>query len=76
MDDVRRAGRARDRRLSRRPEPEPQARVSAIGDASEGRSPDQGLRTAASPLGTEGTAWDVAWALEYLVSDRARWISA
>jgi NAD(P)-dependent dehydrogenase (short-subunit alcohol dehydrogenase family) len=50
-------------------------RVSAIGEASEGRSQDQELRTAASPLGTEGTAWDVAWAVEYLVSDRARWVT-
>jgi NAD(P)-dependent dehydrogenase (short-subunit alcohol dehydrogenase family) len=50
-------------------------RVSAIGDASEGRSQDQALRTAASPLGTEGTAWDVAWAIEYLVSDKARWVT-
>jgi NAD(P)-dependent dehydrogenase (short-subunit alcohol dehydrogenase family) len=50
-------------------------RVSAIGDASEGRRPDQDLRTAASPLGTEGTGWDVAWAVEYLVSDRARWVT-
>jgi NAD(P)-dependent dehydrogenase (short-subunit alcohol dehydrogenase family) len=43
--------------------------------ASEGRSPDQDLRTAASPLATEGTAWDVAWAVEYLASDRARWVT-
>ncbi len=50
-------------------------RVSAIGDATEGRGQDQDLRTAASPLGTEGTAWDVAWAVEYLVSDRARWVT-
>jgi NAD(P)-dependent dehydrogenase (short-subunit alcohol dehydrogenase family) len=50
-------------------------RVTAIGEASEGRRQDQDLRTAASPLGTEGTAWDVAWAVEYLVSDRARWVT-
>lgn len=50
-------------------------RVSAIGDAAEDRKQDQALRTAASPLGTEGTAWDVAWATEYLVSDRARWVT-
>lgn len=36
---------------------------------------NQGLRMAASPLGTEGTAWDVAWAVEFLASDRARWIT-
>ena len=28
-----------------------------------------------SPLGTEGTAWDVAWAAVFLASDEARWIS-
>ena len=27
------------------------------------------------PLGTEGTAWDVAWAAVYLASDEARWVS-
>jgi NAD(P)-dependent dehydrogenase (short-subunit alcohol dehydrogenase family) len=33
------------------------------------------LRRRAGPLGTEGTAWDVAWAALFLVSDEARWIS-
>ena len=33
------------------------------------------LRRKASPLGTEGTAWDVAWAALFLASDEARWIS-
>ena len=28
-----------------------------------------------SPLGTEGTAWDVAWAAVFLASDEARWIT-
>ena len=28
-----------------------------------------------SPLGTEGNAWDVAWAAVFLGSDEARWIS-
>jgi NAD(P)-dependent dehydrogenase (short-subunit alcohol dehydrogenase family) len=28
-----------------------------------------------SPLGTEGTAWDVAWAAVYLASDEARWVT-
>ena len=28
-----------------------------------------------APLGTEGTAWDVAWAAVYLASDEARWVS-
>ena len=27
------------------------------------------------PLGTEGTAWDVAWAALFLASDEARWVS-
>ncbi|MBO0729695.1 MAG: SDR family oxidoreductase [Acidimicrobiaceae bacterium] len=49
-------------------------RVVALGEAAK-RQQDQALRTAASPLGTEGTAWDVAWAVEYLVSDRARWVT-
>jgi NAD(P)-dependent dehydrogenase (short-subunit alcohol dehydrogenase family) len=50
-------------------------RVIAIGAGSDDRKQDQALRTAASPLGTEGTAWDIAWAVEYLVSDRARWVT-
>jgi len=29
----------------------------------------------AGPLGIEGTAWDVAWAAQFLASDEARWIS-
>ena len=33
------------------------------------------LRRKAGPLGTEGTAWDVAWAAVFLASDEARWIS-
>lgn len=32
-------------------------------------------RSAASPLGTPGTAWDVAKAILFLLSDDARWIS-
>src|SRR5213592_4656923 len=32
-------------------------------------------RKNAAPLGTEGTAWDVAWAAVYLASDEARWVS-
>jgi NAD(P)-dependent dehydrogenase (short-subunit alcohol dehydrogenase family) len=50
-------------------------RVAAIGDVVPDRKQDQALRTASSPLGTEGTAWDVAWAVEYLASDRARWVT-
>ena len=33
------------------------------------------LRRRAGPLGTEGTAWDVAWATVFLASDESRWIS-
>ena len=36
---------------------------------------DRELRRRISPLGTEGTAWDVAWAAVYLASDEARWVS-
>jgi NAD(P)-dependent dehydrogenase (short-subunit alcohol dehydrogenase family) len=39
-------------------------------------SPEQReLRRKAGPLGTEGDAWDVAWAAVFLASDEARWIS-
>ncbi len=52
-------------------------RVTAVshGTVDQNVRTDQALRNAASPLGTEGTAWDVAWAVEYLVSDRARWVT-
>lgn len=33
------------------------------------------LRRKAGPLGTEGDAWDVAWAAVFLASDEARWVS-
>lgn len=33
------------------------------------------LRRKVSPLGSEGTAWDIAWAVVFLASDEARWIS-
>ena len=33
------------------------------------------LRKKAGPLGTEGTAWDVGWAVVYLASDEAKWIT-
>lgn len=33
------------------------------------------LRQKASPLGTEGTPWDVAWLAVFLASDESRWIS-
>lgn len=32
-------------------------------------------RLSVVPLGVEGTAWDVAWAAVFLVSDEARWIT-
>jgi len=32
-------------------------------------------RRKASPLGVEGTAWDIGWAAVYLASDEARWIT-
>ena len=33
------------------------------------------LRRKAGPLGTEGDAWDVAWAAVFLASEESRWIS-
>ena len=33
------------------------------------------LRKKASPLGTEGRPWDVAWLAVFLASDESRWIS-
>ena len=33
------------------------------------------LRKMAGPLGTEGTAWDVGWAVVYLASDEAKWVT-
>ncbi len=32
-------------------------------------------RRRSSPLGTEGTGWDVGWGAVYLASDEARWIT-
>jgi NAD(P)-dependent dehydrogenase (short-subunit alcohol dehydrogenase family) len=32
-------------------------------------------RKNASPLGTEGTGWDVGWGAVYLASDEARWVT-
>jgi NAD(P)-dependent dehydrogenase (short-subunit alcohol dehydrogenase family) len=32
-------------------------------------------RREASPLGTEGTGWDVGWGAVYLASDEARWVT-
>ncbi len=33
------------------------------------------LRRRSTPLGVEGSAWDVAWAAVFLASDEARWIT-
>jgi NAD(P)-dependent dehydrogenase (short-subunit alcohol dehydrogenase family) len=33
------------------------------------------IRAKASPLGTEGTAWDIGWAAVFLASDEARWVT-
>ena len=33
------------------------------------------LRRKVGPLGTEGTAWDIAWAAVFLASDESRWIT-
>jgi NAD(P)-dependent dehydrogenase (short-subunit alcohol dehydrogenase family) len=33
------------------------------------------VRAKASPLGTEGTGWDIGWAAVYLASPQARWVT-
>jgi NAD(P)-dependent dehydrogenase (short-subunit alcohol dehydrogenase family) len=44
--------------------------------AAAGMTPAQReARAKASPLGTEGTAWDIAWAAVFLASPEARWIT-
>ncbi|MBV8719515.1 MAG: SDR family oxidoreductase, partial [Chloroflexi bacterium] len=44
--------------------------------ASSGMTEDQrAARAKASPLGTEGTPWDVAWAAVFLASPEARWVT-
>lgn len=43
-----------------------------VGDISDDK---RALRRKVAPLGTEGNAWDVAWAALFLASDEARWIS-
>jgi NAD(P)-dependent dehydrogenase (short-subunit alcohol dehydrogenase family) len=43
---------------------------------SGGMTPEQRtLRTKASPLGIEGTGWDVGWAAVFLASPEARWVT-
>jgi NAD(P)-dependent dehydrogenase (short-subunit alcohol dehydrogenase family) len=50
--------------------------VYTPGVASGGMTEEQrAMRARASPLGTEGTAWDVAWAAVYLASPEARWVT-
>jgi NAD(P)-dependent dehydrogenase (short-subunit alcohol dehydrogenase family) len=45
--------------------------VQAGGMTAEQRA----LRTRASPLGVEGTGWDIGWAAVFLASPEARWIT-
>ena len=33
------------------------------------------IRRSSSPLGVEGTPWDIAWAAVYLASDEAKWVT-
>lgn len=52
-------------------------RVTRVSQGTQAQQvmTNQELRKAAGPLGIEGTAWDVAWAVEFLASDRARFIT-
>jgi NAD(P)-dependent dehydrogenase (short-subunit alcohol dehydrogenase family) len=44
--------------------------------ASQGMTEEQrAARARASPLGTEGTPWDIGWAAVFLASPEARWIT-
>jgi NAD(P)-dependent dehydrogenase (short-subunit alcohol dehydrogenase family) len=43
--------------------------VSDLGEEQRER------RRKASPLGTEGSGWDVAWGAVYLASDESRWVT-
>ena len=43
--------------------------VAAMGEEARER------RRKASPLGTEGTGWDVGWGAVYLASDESRWVT-
>lgn len=43
---------------------------------AQGMTPERrALRAKASPLGIEGTAWDIGWAAVFLASPEARWIT-
>lgn len=57
-------------------------RVNAIAPGTvwtpmvEGLGPEaRERRRRATPLGTEGTGWDVGWGAVYLASDEARWVT-
>src|SRR5262245_34024992 len=57
-------------------------RVNAIAPGTvwtpmvEGLGPEaRERRRRASPLGTEGTGWDVGWGAVYLASDESRWVT-
>ena len=59
-----------------------QIRVNAIAPGLiwtpmvENLGPDvREKRRKASPLGTEGTGWDVGWGAVYLASDESRWVT-
>ena len=44
--------------------------------ASQGMTEAQRqVRARASPLGVEGTAWDIAYGAVYLASDESRWVT-
>ncbi len=43
---------------------------------AQGMTPERrALRAKASPLGIEGTAWDIGWAAVFLASPQARWVT-
>jgi NAD(P)-dependent dehydrogenase (short-subunit alcohol dehydrogenase family) len=57
-------------------------RINAIAPGTvwtpmvEGLGPEaREQRRKASPLGTEGTGWDVGWGAVYLASDESRWVT-
>ncbi|CPT92129.1 dehydrogenase [Mycobacteroides abscessus] len=43
---------------------------------AQGGAQGRDLRRRANLLGTEGDAWDIAWAVLFLASDESRWITA
>ena len=47
-----------------------------MASGPNGMSPERrALRATTSPLGTEGTAWDIAWGAVYLASPESRWVT-